>query len=136
MTPPRRATTCPSLAQEESQPWILLRDLDFFQVDMLGTKESFYVLPVAPATGEDSATIVNSLCLQPRSEGEVWKGGDHGRQICRTEEPVLREFSPVTATSSRKPSQWRSRTPPPAPCSQGSLEWDLVSSRRRCKALR
>ena len=60
LTPPRRATTCPGLAQEESQPRILLRDLDFFQVDMLGIKESFYVLPVAPATGEDSATIVNS----------------------------------------------------------------------------
>ena len=48
------------MPQEESQPWILLRDLDFFQVDKLGIKESFYVLPVAPATGEDSATIVNS----------------------------------------------------------------------------
>ena len=48
------------LDQEESQTWILLRDLDFFQVDMLGIKESFYVLPVAPATGEDSSTFVNS----------------------------------------------------------------------------
>ena len=29
-------------------------------IDMLGIKESFYVLPVAPATGEDSSTFVNS----------------------------------------------------------------------------
>ena len=38
----------------------ILRDLDFFQVDKLGIKESFYVLPVAPASGEDHG---RQLCL-------------------------------------------------------------------------